>query len=255
MNYEELYKTLQTLEKNLKDSLSAAQKLEKTIEKNSESGDLKTLSKNISALADYNAAQAQTLSDLNELVNGFDSKAYFESGDFAGQMLAYCQEKGIDVKGEYPVYEMFPYRVKFDAENQDIYLDRKRLQCMRPQSFVNTVKAGQDKLNKASFNAQTFATELAEAYDLALLKSQKPEGSDVYLTTLYKLMTPMGRSRKDYDIQSFAFDIARLRSQESLTTKDGRRHQFGPSRHINKAIRILRHDGKEEYLATIRFFR
>ncbi len=35
MNYEELYRTLQTLEKNLKDSLSAAQKLAKTIDKNS----------------------------------------------------------------------------------------------------------------------------------------------------------------------------------------------------------------------------
>ena len=73
---------------------------------------------------------------MKESVNGFDAQAYFETGEFAEQMLAACKEKAVDVREDFPVYEMFPYRVRLDTENQDIYLDRKKVQCMRPQSFV-----------------------------------------------------------------------------------------------------------------------
>ena len=125
---------------------------------------------------------------------------------------------------------------------------------MRPQSFADIVKAGQEKLNKASFNALVFVNELSDAYDLALLKQEKKPESDIYLTSLYKFLAPMSRFRKDYDQQSFAFDLARLYAADVEETKNGRKFQFGPSRNNNKAIRILDKDGKEQFLATIRFY-
>ena len=47
MNYEELYGSLQNLEKELKDKQSAAQKQYKNAVKNTEAGDIKSLSKNL----------------------------------------------------------------------------------------------------------------------------------------------------------------------------------------------------------------
>ena len=230
MNYEELYSEYQVLEKEMKDKINGVQKLHKMIAKEMENGDLKSFRRDIALL---------------------------ESGDgeFVAQMLEACGELGVDVKGEFPVYEMFPYRVKIDAENQDLYLDRKKVQCMRPKSFARQVKAGQDKLMKASFNALTFANELADVYDLALLKLKRQPEADIYLTNLYKFLAPMGRFRRDYDQQSYAFDLARLYGSGIKEIKDGRRIQFGPSREGNKAIRILDSQGREEYLSTIRFFR
>ena len=143
------------------------------------------------------------------------------------------------MQGEYPSYEMFPYKVKIDAENQDVYVDKKRIPCVRPAELAKQIKLGQDKLNKASFNAQSFLNELAEAYDLLTVKGKKAPSADLYLTDLYKLMVPMARSRKEYDIQSFAFDLARLYASEIKTTKDGRFYQFGPSRKSSKVVRIL----------------
>lgn len=64
----------------------------------------------------------------------------------------------------------------------------------------------------------------------------------------------MSRHRKYYDQQSFAFDVARLYSSDVEVTKNGRKFQFGPSRNNGKAIRILDKDGKEQFLATIRFY-
>ena len=108
---------------------------------------------------------------------------------------------------------------------------------------------------KASFNALTFANELADVYDLALLKLKRQPEADIYLTNLYKFLAPMGRFRRDYDQQSYAFYLARLYGSGIKEIKDGRRIQFGPSREGNKAIRILDSQGREEYLSTIRFFR
>ncbi|MDO4523560.1 MAG: hypothetical protein Q4B57_10535 [Eubacteriales bacterium] len=254
MNYEALYEQLQPLEKNMKDKLAALQKLQKNIVKETESGDLKGVLRDLQTLSDTTAALNETIENLQKEANEFDSRTYFENGDFAEQMMAACEDRQIDVQGEFPVYEMFPYRVKLDAENQDVYIDRKKVQCMRPQSLAELVKTGQAKLNKASFNAEAFANELAEAYDIALLKQKKSPGTDIYLSSLYKLLAPMSRSRKEYDQQSFAFDLARLYIKHLDETKNGRKFQFGPSRNTGKAIRILDQNGKEEYLTTICFY-
>ena len=254
MNYEELYQELQPDQKGVKDSLASLQKLFKAVGREVESGDLKSLAKDLNTMTESVAALSAALEGMKGSVEGFDAKAYFESGDFAQQMLEACEEKGVDVRGESPIYEMFPYKIKVDAENQDLYMDRKKVQCMRPQSFVDTVKAGQEKLNKAGFNALTFVSELSDAYDLALLKMKKNAGTDVYLANLYKILAPMSRFRKDYDQQSFAFDLARLYSSGTEETKSGRRFQFGPSRDGKKGIRILDKNGQEQFLATICFY-
>lgn len=254
MNYEDFYQDLQPQEKNVKDGLASMQKLFKAVVREIDGGDVKSLIRDLEAMAQAVSAMSETIDTMKTAANGFDAKAYFESGEFAEQMLTACAEKGVDVRGETPVYEMFPYRVKLDIENQDLYLDRKKVQCMRPNSFVDIVKSGQEKLNKASFNALAFVSELADIYDLAVLKFKKQQDADIYLTSLYKLLAPMSRFRKDYDQQNFAFDLARLYISGIEKTKNGRRFQFGPSREVGKGIRILDQTGKEQFLATIRFF-
>lgn len=254
MNYEDLYQEYQGLAKDLKDKTSLVQRLQKAVNKEIENGDLKNFDKDMELLQDACREQTSILEKMKTLVEAFDREEYFKSGDFTNQMLAYCTDNGVDAKGEFPVYEMFPYRVRFDMENLDIYMDRKKVQCLRPQSFVQRIKTSQDKLMKASFNALTFVNELAEAYDLAVLKQKKRPDADLYLSKLYKFLAPMGRYRREYDQQSYAFDLARLYSSDVEETKDGRKFQFGPSRNINQAIRILDQDGQEQYLATIRFF-
>lgn len=254
MNYEDLYQTLQPQEKSVKDCLSSLQKLFKAISRETESGDIKSLSRDLNAMQEAAAALTSALKDTTETVDGFDTKEYFENGDFAEQMLAACEESNVDVQGDFPVYEMFPYRVKLDVENQDIYLDRKKLQCMRPKSLIDVIRTNQEKLNKASFNAPAFANELSDAYDLAIMKQKRQVGTDIYLTNLYKFLTPMSRFRKDYTQKNFAFDLARLYISRIEETKNGRRFMFGPSRDQNKSIRILDENGNEQFLATISFY-
>ena len=254
LNYENLYQEYQGLEKELKDKISTIQKFQKSIAKSMESGDIKSFQKDIVSMQEASSDMTSLLEKIKNSVEIYDFQSYFEQGDFTEQMLQYCHEYDVDAKGEFPSFEMFPYRVKLDAENLDIQVDRKRTHCMRPKFLVKKIKTGQEKLLKASFNASVFANELADAYDLALIKLNKDAGVDFYLTGLYKFLAPMGRFRKEYDQQNYAFDLARLYSSGLESIKDGRKFQFGPSRNNAKSIRILDKEGKEQFLATIRFF-
>jgi len=254
MDYEVVLQEYKVLEKSLKEKTSIVSKVQKALAKEMEKGDLRSFSKDILTIQDTSVNISQILKEMQELIDGFDTKSYFENGSFAQQMLSLCEENQVDVIGDFPNYEMFPYKVRFDVENQDLYMDRKKVSCMRPMNFVQKVKLGREKLVKVSFNASKFASELANAYDLALIKLGKKDYTDIYLQTLYKFLVPMSRFRKDYDQQSFAFDLARLYSEGSLELKDGRKFQFGPSRNNNKAIRILDNEGREQFLATIRFY-
>ena len=254
MDYEILFRQYQVLEKSLKEKSAAVVKLQKALGKEMVNGEIKSFSKDMSTIQGANAEIAQILKEMQELIDGFDTRAYFENGAFAEQMLALCEVNRVDVVGDFPNFEIFPYKVRFDVENQDMYIDRKKFSCARPESFVQRVKQGREKLMNASFNALQFANELANGYDMALLKLGRTSGADLYLQTIYKFLVPMSRFRKDYDQQSFAFDLARLYAAEPVELKDGRKFQFGPSRNNSKAIRILDSEGREQYLATIRFF-
>ncbi len=258
-DYEDLFKQMLVVEKELKDKIGGLQKLFKSLSKNMEKGDLKSWNRDLVGMRTLLKEQETLMAGMQNQVDEFGIRAYVESGDFVEQMLASCDRLEVDVKGEFPIFEMFPFRVRVDSENLDLYLDRKRVQCLRPLAFVQDVKAGRDKLLKAAFDPRGFIKELAAAYDLMLLKQNQGKSpnstvGDIYLKSLYTLLTPMRRFRRDYDQQSFAFDLARLYASELRFTEDGRQFQFGPSRNINKAIRILDQDGREQYLATIRFF-
>lgn len=253
MNYEDLLVQYQTLEKNLKDKTKLVAKLQKAIAKEMEGGDLAKCITDTASMKRASEEVTALLEQIEALVASFDQREYIESGEFAEQLLAQCEANGVDVKGNFPVFEMFPYKLRVDP-NMDIYLDRKKVPCLRPYTLVQVVKKGQEKLLKVSFNASRFSSELATAYDLLLVNIGKNPGSDQYLKKLYDYMVPMSRSRKEYDMQSYAFDLSRLYAEGSyFELKDGRKIQWGPSREGKTAIRILDGNGKEYHLSTIRF--
>ena len=66
MDYENLYEELQPQEKALKDGLTSLQKLFKAVSKERENGDLKSLSRDLGAMADAAAALSGTLADMRK---------------------------------------------------------------------------------------------------------------------------------------------------------------------------------------------
>ena len=134
-------------------------------------------------------------------------------------------------------------------------MNRKKVASFRPAEVADTVKKGQDKLNKVKFNDASFMKELAEGYDATCKKDDRIRyGARISLTKIYKTMVPMARSRREYDAQAFAFDLSRLYElgTDHWVTKDGRRFDFGTSRDGKTGIRVLSKTGVESFISDIR---
>jgi hypothetical protein len=258
VDFESFYSECTDSTEKLKAGIALQQKLLRRIGKSIDNGDVRGAEKDIAALTVAAEDVALNIGDIAGAVKGFDATAYLESGDFADQLIEKCVALGIDIVGEEGSYEIFPYRLKIDPSNEEVLINGRKAPGLRPATIAGNLEAGKAKLLSASFSAVQFATELAAAYDLAIIataKGKKPVlDADIYLNNLYKYMTPMRRFRKDYDVRAFAFDLARLYSADDVSLADGRRIQFGPSRNNNRAIRILDAYNNELFIATVRFY-
>ena len=257
MNYEDFYSDLNPVLKDLLDAASSAVRQQKSIAKNIEAGNLTEVKKLIPQITEAAEKIQKRIAEIDQSVEAFDTKAYLVSGDFTRQMLDACKAAGIDVKGEKGVYEMFPYKVRIvgDEEHaEEIWINRKKHASVRPKALAETIRAGQEKLYKASFNDTAFMNELADAYDTTCLKSGVRIGAYQALTKVYKTLTPMARARKDYDTQAFAFDLARIyeKGPEAWVTRNGRKFTFGTSREPGNGIRVLSSTGAETFIINIR---
>ncbi len=261
MVYEEFLEEFKVIEKAMKDNLVKLVGLEKKLSKDIESGDFKAAEKDSSQLESVTQTYLSAKEAVNAKLSSFDYKDYFMTGVFTEEMLSALREKNLDVVGEYPSFEVFPTKIKLDAENQEVVLGKKKVSTVRPERVAIEAKALVDKLESASFNALSFAQDLENAYTLMIAKENEKANSKkftfgAYLTLLdlYKLMVPLSRSRKDYDETAFAFDIARLyieNEKGGFVTKSGRVVAFSTGR--GKGIRILDANGKEQIFSTISF--
>lgn len=259
MNYEVFYLEMQRLSTDLGDIIGNQSKAYKSLGKNMESGNLKNVGHEVLKLQNLGCDYQVSLQKMQEHLASFDPKQYLENGDFVQQMIECCQEKGVDITGHFPLYDVFPCKIKIDVENSELYLDGRKTLCLRPSGFVDAISLTREKLIGTTFNPMQFASELSWAYDATLLKQNIGKSSapdtDCYLESIYKTLTPMRQFKQNYTMQNFSFDLARLYNSSIDAIKDGRKIQFGPSRNMKQAFRILDNNGNEQFLATIRFYR
>lgn len=257
LNYEDFYKEMQPVLKKLKDSAAAANRLQKGIQKDMDSGNLVNAKKSIETLKAAAEGLEEAISDASAITDGFDSRAYFAEGDFTRQLIEACETIGVDVKGERGIYEMFPYKVRITGDEDhdgEVYINRKKFPSFRPSHVAAHIQTGREKLFKANFNKTAFMNELADAYETACLKSHARIGSTQKLDKIYKAMAPTSRARKEYDKLAFAFDLARIyeAGPEAWMTKDGKKFYFGTSRDGKTGYRVLGSTGVETFINTLK---
>lgn len=257
MNYEALLSQINEAQKTTKDAAAAAAKQQKALQKSADIGNLAEMKKTLAILKEVAETLQKSVQTTEQLIAGFDAQAYFVEGEFTRQMLESCAEKKIDVVGEKGVYQMFPYKIRIVADEEhapEVWMDRKKVNSVRPAYVAETIRAGQEKLYKANFNVESFMGELAEAYETARLRMKNArDGSTIDLSKIYKYLAPTARARKEYDAQAFAFDLARAyeKGPDTWVTKSGEKFDLGPSRN-GSGYRVLSSTGVETYISTLR---
>ncbi len=254
-NYKSFLSTLAPFTKSFKDSVSAVTKLRSSVLSNADKGNLTQVKKSLDAVQAALAQVQEKTDALQAEVSAFDVQSYFVSSEFEQQLLEACKAKGINVKGEKGTYEMFPYKVRIlgDADHApEVYLNRKKANSVNPEYIADIIFASIDRLSKTSFNAAAFMEELAWAYEVTCLRAGARLGSAQSLNKIYENLTPMKRSRRDYDSLAFASDLSRLyeAGTEAWKTKKAT-YDFGPSRDGKSGIRVVSRTGIESYISTM----
>ena len=260
MDYKELLKLVEDTKKEMSTLVSESKKEYTAVDRGLAAGDLRAVDKKIGELEQTLKAECETLSALKEKIASFDRAEYITSGTFKAQIVEECAAQKLDVKdGEGQVLEIFPNKLSINTDTQEITVDKKRSYCLNPAVIVSDIKKTQDKMSSAQFNEERFLKELSLAYEQcinleAARKGKKPVRQYVSLANIYKMLAPTARAKKDYDMQSYAYDLSRIFNIGTVITKDGYKLEWNTNRDMEKnAIRILDRNGNEFYLKSIEF--
>lgn len=260
MNYETYYAECLEKQKAANDAIKLVTKIQKAVVKETATGDVKAASRDSQALCEAFESAIAAMKAQQECVASFNAVEYISSGDFADHLVQAVKEAGVDIAGDYPNYDVFPFRLRVEAETGDLYLNRKKFPAIRPQYIAQKLSDDIQKVKKSSgsFNAQAFANEVEAAYDTVIAKTEKlVAGSNVELKIVYAAMVPP-RFKAYYDMQAFTYDIAKLYNsnmEEGIVTKSGKCLRFGPSKNEKNNLRILDANDREQWFGTITFYR
>jgi hypothetical protein len=143
------------------------------------------------------------------------------SDDYRGELSKALQAAGIPYEGEFPEYEIAPFRLVVAVEERIVRLILgRRVQtstAFAPDVVARWVQEQYERLVKRPFNSQRFYRGLVQAYEVAAglaygrERGRKPWGRPVPLERLYELFTLRAESRKEYPREHFVYDLARLR--------------------------------------------
>lgn len=197
---------------------------------------------------------AEAASTVRDLRDGwiFDEHAHFASGAYAKEILALAAEQGVQAYESDDRILSYPAIVAVSPADTTVVIDKKKERRTRPSVLVRTLQALQSKPPK--FKAQAFLDALAVAYDLVVARSARP-GATVKLVDVYRVLTVMPGSSREYSKQEFARDIYLLDQAGVVETRD-RRTLHLPASALTRGSGVLvtvTRSGQQKVYAGISF--
>ncbi len=166
------------------------------------------------------AAEAATVT--REASNGwtFDEQDYFASGAYDRELLATAKAEGVQAFESDDRILCYPAIVSTSATDTSVVIDKKKERRVRPSVVVRLLAALQSRPPK--FRPEAFLEALAAAYDLAAARRGTRPGATVKLADVYRVLTVLPGSARDYSKPEFARDLYLLDQSGVTTTRDGR---------------------------------
>jgi hypothetical protein len=252
---QDLYDGLKGFEDTHKNLTAALRRLKQ----GAGEGNLELMQQALARYSELMDKQGVFTADLQKTVPAFEIKSYLQE-DFHQAFMAALEEEGLAVEADYPVYEVFPFRVRVLPDREAVQVDDKTLRCLRPRMLAQYLKKMIKKINTGSFDGKRFLMSLARAYDLLLCKFMAEKDihlneQEVLLKDVYQVLTPLHQHRQLYSLHWFAFDLHRLLRDGCTTAPDGRRLWLGNVRNRSKAVVVPDAQGRPQRYGVIKFYR
>jgi hypothetical protein len=182
----------------------------------------------------------------------FDEQSHFASGAYTKELLGVAAEYGVQAFESEERILSYPVIVSVSPADMTVAIDKKKERRTRPSVLARTLQALQSRPPR--FKAQAFLDALAAAYDLVVGKAGRP-GATVKLVDVYRVLTVMPGSRREYSKQEFARDLYLLDQSGMTETRDGRRLHL-PASALTRGSGVLvtvTRSGQQKVYAGISF--
>ena len=183
----------------------------------------------------------------------FDEQAHFESGAYTDEVLALAKVQEVQAFESDDRILCYPAIIATSAADTSVLIDKKKERRVRPGVLVGIMKALQGRPPK--FRADAFLESLATAYDLAAARRGARSGATVKLADVYRVLTVLPGSGRDYSKQEFARDLYLLDQSGITRTKAGRTLSL-PASALTRGSGLLTtvtRSGQEKVYAGITF--
>lgn len=200
--------------------LAAAVRSAKRVKAAASTGQLRELQQALEATAALADQAAAATRDLQEGWR-FDAAEYFATGEYAKELLAHAADAHLQAFESDELILSYPAIVQVSASDTTVIVDKKKVRAVRPSVLIGQLAALQQR--PPAFKAEPFIEALATAYDLvAKLRGLRP-GAPARLIDVYRVLTILPGSARDYTRQEFARDLYLLDQSGVVEVKDGRR--------------------------------
>lgn len=222
-------------------------------------GNLESTNQVLGRYEELLSRQADWVSRLKARLPDFDAAGFLQQQFHEGFLKA-LEEEGLPVEADYPVYEVFPFKVRVTPERESVLVDEKTLRALRPRVVAQRLKQEIRRLHGLPFDGARFLQSLAGAYDLLMCRLSVTKKIDlneqeVLLKDVYNVITPLPHQKRAYPPRLFAFDLHRLLRENCLSTSDGRRLWLGNVRNRARAMVILDAQGRPQRYGVMKFYR
>ncbi len=215
-------------------ALAAATKAARRVKSAAALGQIRELEQFLASASGLAEAASEAVAVM-ERAWQFDVRAWFASGDYAGELLAAAAASGVRAYQSDDRILCYPVIVQVMTD-ATLSVDRQRDRRVRPSVAVRHLAALQQRPPK--FKPEAFIESLAGAYDYVVGAKRLRPGAPAKLVDLHRVLTLLPGTARDYTRQEFARDLYLLDQSGVAEVKDGR-HMSLPASALTRGSGVL----------------
>jgi len=187
-----------------------------------------------------------------------DKEEILKSETYPASIEKTIQEAGLKFKGEFPNYEITPFKLNLNINEGTVRLSLGRKSettgIFEPNRLAAWIANHYKSLVEKRFDSQRFCRDLLAAYEygnkIAYHNDKVLWGKAVSIFTIYDLMTGYHVSRQIYPKNLFSYELGRLKEQYDICYKEYR-FDFGQARNPSHGLVVVDSYGRESRISSL----
>jgi len=202
---------------------------------------------------DFNKFISENIREIDEKIGSLEYINVLETN---------LKELNIPFIGNFPEYDIPPYKLNISKENKEVrlFFGRKseKTNSLNPASISAWVNIRYKKIISRKMDLNALMKELFEAYQMINKLTYREKtpiwGKAVKLTEIYNLLTLKRTTKQEYPKQFYQYELGLLKENLDMSFNNFR-FEFGFARDISKAIPIIDNKGKISHVSSLTIYK